>query len=271
MHFIRDAFTLPTWIFLGALLQSTLLLLLPTHVAILPVIIYFIVRFIDSVLIWHGMRPNPHMSGVVPGKTTAQFPGSTTPSQNPIVVIKLAARSNHPLGIFHPHMRTISSFFNRMVKDLDDNSERYDFLGASSYMANERATANEVMILAYFRTYEGLHAFAHTEGGVHREAWSYWNTEVMAKGKTEESRMFGIMHEVYQVPVGKWENIYVNYHPSGLGATTHKVNVHGQEKWASPLVDARKGLLRSSKGRMAVSTGGDNEIYGDDPYANENA
>ncbi|KAJ5613171.1 hypothetical protein N7510_006365 [Penicillium lagena] len=179
--------------------------------------------------------------------------------------------SNHPLGIFHLYMRIISYFFNRMVKDLDSNSDRYGFLGASRYIANERATANEVMILAYLCTYEGLHTFAHAEGGVHREAWSYWNTEVMAKGKTEEGRMFSIMYEAYQVPVGKWENIYVNYDPSGLGAMTQKVNVHGREKWVRPLIDTRKGLLRNSKGRMAVSAENDREIYGDDPYANETA
>jgi hypothetical protein len=271
LQFVRDALSVPTWISLGALLQSTLLLFLPTRVAVLPAIIYFISRLVDNFLIWQGVRSNPHMLGVVNGKTTAQFPGSTTPSQSQVVVIKLAARCNHPLGIFHPHMRKISFFFKSMVKNLDDNSERYGFLGASTYIGNERATGNEIMIMAYFRTYEGLHAFSHEEGGVHREAWSYWNTEVMSKGKTKEGRMFSIMHETYQVPAGKWENIYVNYHPSGLGATTYKVNVDGQEKWARPLIDARKGLLRSSKGRMAVSAGNDNEIYGDDPYANEKA
>jgi hypothetical protein len=246
-------------------------LLLPTRVAVLPATIYLVTRLIDNVLIWHGIRPNPHMSGVVPGKTTAQFPGSTTPSQNPVVVIKLAARSNHPLGILHPHLRVISSFFKSMVKDLDDHSEKYDFLGANSYLANERPTANEIMILAYFRSYEGLHAWSHEAGGVHREAWSYWNTQVMGKGRTEEGRMFSIMHEVYQVPARKWESVYINYHPTGMGATTFKVDVDGQERWASPLTDARNGLLRSSQGRMAVSSGNDNEIYNDDPYANEKA
>jgi hypothetical protein len=138
-------------------------------------------------------------------------------------------------------------------KDLDDHSEQYDFLGANSYLANERPAANEIMILAYFRARTSLHAWAHAAGGVHREAWSYWNTEVMGKGKTEEGRMFSIMHEAYQVPARKWENVYVNYHPSALGATTCKVN------------------LRSSQGRMAVSSGNDHEKYGDDPYANEKA
>lgn len=226
---------------------------------------------IDTVLIWQGFRFNQRMSGVINGKTSAQFPGSTSPSQSPIVVIKLAARSNHPLGTFHPHLRVISTFFKRMINDLDDHSEKYGFLGANTYIGAERKTANEIMILAYFRTYEGLHAWTHVPGGVHREAWSYWNTNVMAKAKLEESRMFSIMHETYQIPAGMWESIYINYHPSGLGATSYKIDVSGQERWASPLVDARRGVLRSSRGRMAVTAGNDNEVYRDDPYANEKA
>jgi hypothetical protein len=227
LQFVRDALSLPIWIALGALLQSTLWIFLPPRIAILPAITYLVTCLIDTVLVWQGFRLNSRMSGVVPGKTSAQFPGSTKPSQYPITVIKLAARSNHPLGTFHPHIRTISTFFKRMVKDLDDHSEKYGFLGANTYIGSERSTANEIMILAYFRTYEGLHTWAHTAGGVHREAWSYWNTKVMANGKTEDGRMFSIMHETYQIPAGMWENIYVNYHPSGLGATTYKTDVAG--------------------------------------------
>ncbi|KAK4059366.1 hypothetical protein Trihar35433_10968 [Trichoderma harzianum] len=226
-NFIRDGFPLQTWVAIGALLQSALLLVLPIRFAIIPSIFYLITSLIDGLFIWSGVRANPYMSGVVPGKVSAQFPGSTTPSQNPIVVIKLAARSNHPLGVFHPHMRRISTFFRDMIEDLDEHSEQYDYLGACSYLANERATANEVMILAYFRTYEGLHKWCHVPDGVHREAWSYWNKDIMGRGKAKEGRLFSIMHEVYQVPARKWESIFVNYHPTGLGATTYNIDVDG--------------------------------------------
>lgn len=201
------------------------------------------------------------MSNVVPGRVSAQFPDSTTPSQNPIVVIKLGARCNHPLGAFHPYMQRINSYFIRTVKDLEDHGEQYGFLGASSYIATERAAANETMTLVYFRTYEGLHAWSHAAGGVHREAFNYWNNEVMGNGKNKVGRLFSIMHEVYQIPAKKWESIYVNYQPTGQGATRYKVNVDGQEKWASPLVDADKGSLRTSKGRLGLSDGNDHEAY----------
>lgn len=55
-----------------------------------------------------------------------------------------------------------------------------------------------------------------------------------------------------------------------VGATSHWVEDgegQGIGKWMSPLVDARKGQLRTSNGRMGLSaTGDDNEKYGDDPY-----
>ena len=41
----------------------------------------------------------------------------------------------------------------------------------------------------------------------------------------------------------------------------------GKEKWASPVVDASKGLLRTSAGRMSRSQAGEHEKMGIvDPY-----
>jgi hypothetical protein len=104
------------------------------------------------------------------------------------------------------------------------------------------------------------------------------------------------MHELYQVPKSNWESIYVNYHPTGLGAfpnpptpllfppekntntttaaTTDLAKTPAEDgkgpdvtTWVSPIVDASKGRLRSSAGRMARDMGDGNEKYGDDPYA----
>ena len=65
------------------------------------------------------------------------------------------------------------------------------------------------------------------------------------------------MHEVYAAPRHSWEGIYVNYHPTGLGATFTEANVKGEKKWMSPLVKGR-GKLAYSKGRMGREYG-DNE------------
>ena len=39
-----------------------------------------------------------------------------------------------------------------------------------------------------------------------------------------------------------------------------------EEGWTRPIVDARKGSLRSQTGRMSRSAGDDNEKYGPEPY-----
>lgn len=50
------------------------------------------------------------------------------------------------------------------------NQTKPTVLGHSSWIAsNERHTNNQVMTICYFRSVEGLHAFAH--GPIHRKAW----------------------------------------------------------------------------------------------------
>jgi hypothetical protein len=52
-----------------------------------------------------------------------------------------------------------------------------------------------------------------------------------------------------------------------MGATTFPVKTEeGGKKWASPIVDASRGVLKSSRGRMTMTDGKDNERYGEDPY-----
>lgn len=64
----------------------------------------------------------------------------------------------------------------------------------------------------------------------------------------------------------------MNCEPTGLGATSYLkkgdklVNGVVAEKWISPLVNARKGKLRTMMGRMGSGTGAENEKYGLDPY-----
>jgi hypothetical protein len=45
-------------------------------------------------------------------------------------------------------------------------------------------------------------------------------------------------------------------------------DAEGKGTWMSPLVDAGKGQLRTSKGRMGINpTGDDNDKYEENPYA----
>ncbi len=95
------------------------------------------------------------------------------------------------------------------------------------------------------------HAFAHAP--LHRNAWTWWEKTIKAHA------FIGVNHEIYEAEAGHWENVYLNFQPTGLGATTYLRKEGGQGKveggivgdeWIGPLVDARRGKMRSSAGRL---------------------
>lgn len=63
--------------------------------------------------------------------------------------------------------------------------------------------------LSYWRDSESLHAFAQTP--LHIEGMKWFNRIV------KQHPHIGIMHEIYAVPKGRWENSYINYQPFGMG------------------------------------------------------
>lgn len=54
-----------------------------------------------------------------------------------------------------------------------------------------------------------LHAFAR--GPAHQAGWTWFNKV------TKTHPHLGMMHEVYAIPKGHWENIYKNITPFGMG------------------------------------------------------
>lgn len=72
----------------------------------------------------------------------------------------------------------------------------------------DRAASNEIMTVSYFRSAAHLHHFAR--GPSHRAGWDWWNKMV------KQHSYMGIMHEIYSAPKRSWENVYINYHPTGL-------------------------------------------------------
>lgn len=213
-----------------------------------------------------GWKHNTYMDGVIAKKTSAQFPDElgrygNKPADSDVVVFLIGLRCNSPLGMLAPGFREVGPFFPQMVKDLEAHAEEFGFLGMTSWLnASDRETNNEIMSVGYFKTVEGLHAFAHSE--VHRKGWEWWNAN------TKQYPYLSIFHETYHVPKGHWETIYVNSHVSGLQSTTHKITeeMTGQEAWASPIVDASRGLLKTSAGRMNRSKGDEHDQYDEDPY-----
>ncbi|KAK4543563.1 hypothetical protein LTR36_005458 [Oleoguttula mirabilis] len=266
-NILRDQFSITTWLALGAAAQAGLFLL-AGRLALAPAVAILLYRTFTAYAMSVGWLRNTYMDGVLPNKFTAQFPDAAgrygaTPAASDVVVFLIGARCNHPLGLLAPGFQQLGGYFMQMVQDVEAHSdaEAFGFLGMTSWLnSNGRETGSELMEVGYFRSVEGLHKFAHSE--YHRAGWDWWNKHVA------QYPHLSIFHETYHVPKGHWENIYVNSHLGGINSTTHRYvdEQTGEEMWASPVVDASRGLLRTSAGRMSRSKADEHDQYGDNPY-----
>lgn len=246
-------------------MQGTLILLVG-RIALLPAAALILYRALDSYAMSVGWKRNTYMDDVLMKKFTAQIPDElgnygNKPANDDVVVFMIGTRSNHPFGILAPGFEQTGKYFASMAQSLEDHADEFGFLGMTSWLnSSDRGSKSESMMVCYFRSTEGLHAFAHSQH--HREGWDWWNRNV------KNMPHISIYHETYHVPKGHWENIYINSHISGINTTTSRFTDKetGKDMWASPVVDASKGLLKTSAGRMSRSKGDDHDTYGEDPY-----
>ena len=131
-----------------------------------------------------------------------------------------------------------------MFEELAEQAEEYGFLGSEAYQqATASKTGSEILTLMYFRSNADVHRYA--ESPLHRKGWD-WYTRF-----AREHKHLGIMHELYEIDAGKWETIYYNMEPNGMGVTRHLTYTpEGTKEWVSPLVDASKGRLSTTHGRL---------------------
>ncbi|KAK8163189.1 hypothetical protein BC567DRAFT_232925 [Phyllosticta citribraziliensis] len=273
---IRDQLTISSWLALGACLQS-LLFLVAGRIALVPAFVLIFYRIVDTALMVKGIKPDPEaMDNIIRNKYTVLYPdgqGKYTgkPANKDIVVFMIGARSNHPLGLLAPGFGTMGDYFDSMCKDIEARSEEYGLLGHTNYaVQGDVSTSTETMSVMFFENFEGLHKFAHDP--LHREAWNWWNRDLAKFGH------LSIWHEAFHSPAGHWEGIYVNSHPRGLAATTVPITLEkdsgdlkaGTKAYFSPIVDARKGVLKTSAGRISAlrSKADEHDKYGKDPYEN---
>ncbi|CAI6314097.1 unnamed protein product [Periconia digitata] len=245
---IRDQFPITTWIFLGALIQGLLHIILPYRniVLVLPVILIIASQAINTLLQLAGITTVPALKTMIPHRTTVAFPSSETGQQTfgdrPICMILLSIVSHHPLGMLAPGYKETGDRMDEMLQDLNAKATKHGFLGASAWINTERTTSNQTAIMLYFENEERVHAYAH--GPLHTATLQGW---VKA---TKGRPWLGIMHEIFLSPAGGWEGVYVNYHPTGLGATSKEViGPDGETRWINPLIKTN-GKLLYSKGRM---------------------
>ncbi|KAL1311291.1 hypothetical protein AAFC00_001475 [Neodothiora populina] len=291
---VRDSLSLTTWLCLGAVLQSAAFLSVG-RLAFLPATAYLVYRAGEAYAMATGLMRNPYMDNVVMEKHSAQFPDpvtgryGSTPGNSDVTLLIIGARSNHPYGLIAPGFKALGDHMSGMIEQLQENPIDHGFLGASSFLGQQRSTKNTIMSIMYFKSAADVHAFA--ESPVHRDAVTWWNRIVGAHPHLT------IFHELYQVPKGNWESIYMQSAPIGVADTMHHVcdpaatesvlsektplvaatvaresaleeartgvasaptaaagAQDGAGVWMSPIVDARRGILKDSAGRMGLRT-----------------
>lgn len=247
--FLRDQFTIPTFLLFGAILQTILFAALPTRLALLPMILLGAYALITTAIDSAHSATSSYMSGVVPGRTSAQLPDPMTgafgsvPAARSVVVFHFGVRFNHPLGVLGPGGAEAGKHFQSCMKAV--NRDEYGILGSSFWRAGDRATQNTMMVVFYFRDVEGLNRFAHDE--VHRRAWDW----VVRAGH----KHIGFFHEAFCVSRSAYESIYVNLPPLLMGAASVKCEMSdgdaaGEERWVESLVSADTPALRTQFRRM---------------------
>jgi len=252
-HAVRQSCSISTWLLLGALLQSLVVFIIPRFYAMLPTILILGARVANTLAITWGWKKNPYLEGAFLHRTSPQVPDEdgnfhAEPSSEKIVVFMLGFKSNHPLGIFAPHVKEVGDSFSRMISELEKAGPDSGYYGGSAWTSQDKNGATENLILSYWRSTEDVHRYAYSP--LHRETWDWWNKHI------KEVDHIGINHEIFEVEKKHWEAIYVNFQPTLLGATTYLrkgdklIGGTVEDQWISPLVDARRGKLRSSAGRL---------------------
>ncbi|KAF2106888.1 hypothetical protein BDV96DRAFT_617097 [Lophiotrema nucula] len=256
---IRDSihntdFSIQTWLLLGASLQTLLLLCLPRNFALLLPISVLLCRFLQLQLRVAGIFPNPEAEEVIYDRITAQYPDSVEKADKGIVVLVLAASMSHPNGGFVEGMDKLGKYFESMWQDANTHRERYGYLGNTPSLTAELSANDEygprrgddkgktMMWLSYWKTLDGLHAFANE--GSHLQGMVWWEKVV------DKYKFTGLMHEVYEVPAGNWENVSANFRPFGLTNARFPVET---EKDGQKVTEWVPGVRSMTKGRGTMN------------------
>jgi hypothetical protein len=110
----------------------------------------------------------------------------------------------------------------RMLRELAANPES-GFLGAGQYVGSPRRP----MLVQYWRSFEHLERYARNRDATHWPAWVAFNKRIGS------NRDVGIWHETYLIGAGRYECVYNNMPPLGLGKATSLVPAAGRKATAA--------------------------------------
>lgn len=118
------------------------------------------------------------------------------------VVFMIGMRINQPLKV-HKWL-PVARAMPRMITELSKKPE-LGFLHAEMWFSRT------IVVVQYWRSMEQLLAYAKNREAEHLPAWQAFNKAIGTDGSV------GIWHETYAVAPGRYENVYVNMPPFGLG------------------------------------------------------
>jgi len=120
----------------------------------------------------------------------------------PIVVFLIGMRINH-LWKIHQWW-PVATAMPRMLKELAADK-------SSGYLSGESWYGRTTLMVQYWESFDALERYAQNRNQAHLPAWAEFNKRI---GKTGD---VGIWHETYEIAPGKYECIYHNMPPFGLG------------------------------------------------------
>ncbi|KZS96728.1 hypothetical protein SISNIDRAFT_493634 [Sistotremastrum niveocremeum HHB9708] len=284
--YLRDLLTFREIVSLGIVAQLIASLTLPTLYSVAFGFFIVIYSYGSNILIALKIKKNPHIEGVVHGKTAAVLdfanpihlgkpPGAAAddlpevsewdpdlltkqaaiPPKPKLAVLLVGSRCDGQLGPFDPDYIFIRNMFAKMVKELQTATQEEDmgYLNSELFLQSERSQNNVSMAVIYWKSYEHIRRFAHRDDITHWKAWTRFRK--MQRNDFPTSKKIGLWHEAYEV--SNAEAIYHNMRPFGLGnlwdfVPTPQSSLDTEKGDANTQANAPKGKWRSS---LVTATG----------------
>lgn len=144
--------------------------------------------------------------------------------EGPFVLFMIGARINKPwkLNVVAPFMATMP----RMLKELGAEPE----LGLLHVRQHFGPTS--ALLIQYWRSFEHLETYARDPRRDHLPAWQWFNKRLGSNGD------IGIWHETYLIEPGRYETVYNNMPPYGLGAAGKLIDATGARQTAHARIKA---------------------------------
>lgn len=142
------------------------------------------------------------------------------------VVFLIGMRINKPWKILQ--WLPIIQAMPKMLRELSIHKEM-GLLHFDTYF-----TFPKVIVIQYWRSFEGLVTYAGSRDAEHFPAWVAFNKRVGVNGDV------GIWHETYKIAAGEYEAVYVNMPEFGLGKAGTPASAVGRKSTAAGRIGAMR-------------------------------